>query len=243
MRLEMGIAVLVAAVPLLGPGRATALSFACAKASTPTEFALCADTRLWPLDNEFGKAVRRELDRHPDQRDSILRKEREWLSERDRECPAEALNDEPFHLCLIDAYQKRLATFSAATPLELKQELARELEKKTRLCKIIADAYRPLANSHPGEAPLQVLAKSTDSPIKLASKFVPIQQPVTDVSNWAAAQNPPFTLSPNLQKKLKQYAEYSGGDVTLIKALGVDFYTIGRIQGSMGCGSQYYYPQ
>jgi uncharacterized protein len=235
MRFEMSIAALVVALSMLGPGRAAALSFDCAKASTPTEFALCADTRLWPLDNELGKAVRRELDRHPDQRDSILRKEREWLSQRDRDCPAETLSAEPFHLCLIDAYQKRLATFSAATSLELKQEHARELEKKTRLCKIIADAYRPLANAHPGEAPLEVLAKSTDSPIKLASKFEPIQRPVTDVSNWAAAQNPPFTLSPDLQKKLKQYAEYGNGNATLIKALGVDFYTIGRIQGSMGC--------
>jgi uncharacterized protein YecT (DUF1311 family) len=57
----MSIAALVAALSALGPSRAMALRFDCAKASTPTELALCADTRLWPLDNELGKAVRREL--------------------------------------------------------------------------------------------------------------------------------------------------------------------------------------
>jgi uncharacterized protein len=236
MRLEMSIAALVAAVSLLGSGRATALSFDCAKASTPTELALCADTRLWPLDNELGKAVRRELDRHPDRRTAILGQERKWLSERDRDCPAVTLSAEPFHLCLIDAYQKRLATFSAATPLERKQEHARKLEKKTRLCKIIADAYRPLANEHPGEAPLEVLAQSVDSSIKLASKFEAMQEPATttDLSNWAAGHKPPFTLSPDLQKALKEYGEV-GGEGTLIKAFGVDFYEISRIQGSMAC--------
>ena len=235
MQFRMSIAAIVATVCVLGPGWATALSFDCVKASTPTELALCADTRLWPLDNELGKSVRRELTRHPDKRTSILAEEREWLSVRDRDCPAATLSTEPFHLCLIEAYQKRMAAFSPPTPTELKQERAREFEKKTRLCKTIADSYRPLANAHPGEAPLEVLTKSTDSPIKLASKFEPIQQPVTDLSNWAAAQKPPFTLSSDLQKALKQYGQYGGGIVTLIKALGVDFYTIGRIQGSMGC--------
>jgi hypothetical protein len=161
--------------------------------------------------------------------------EREWLSERDHDCPATTLTFEPFHLCLIDAYQKRIAAFSPATSLELKQERAREFEKKTRLCKTIADAYRPLANAHPGEAPLEVLEKLPDSPIKLASKFETMQQPGTQLPSWAAAQKPPFTLSPDLQKELEQYGQMVGGVGTLIKALGVDFYKISRIQGSMGC--------
>jgi uncharacterized protein len=235
MPFKMSVAALVAAVSVLGPGRAMALSFDCAKASTPTELALCADARLWPLDNELGKAVTRELTRHPEKRDLILADEREWLRERDRDCPAATLSAEPFHLCLMVAYQKRIAAFYPATPLELNQERVREFEKKTRLCKTIADAYYPLANAHPGEAPLEVLAKLPDSPIKLASKFVTMQQPGTELIGWAAAQKPPFTLSPDLQKELKQYGQTVGGVGTLIKALGVDFYKISRIEGSMGC--------
>ncbi|HEY6619781.1 MAG TPA: lysozyme inhibitor LprI family protein [Steroidobacteraceae bacterium] len=235
MRFKMDFASIIAAVFILGPGWAMALSFDCAKASTPTELALCADTRLWGLDNDLGKAVKRELSRHPDKRALILAQEREWLSQRDRDCPAATLSAEPFHLCLIDAYKKRMAAFSPATPLELKQERAREFEKKTHLCKTIADAYRPLANAHPGQAPLEVLAKSADSPLKLASRFQTMQHPATDLGVWAAAQKQPFALSPDLQKELKQYGQIGDGVGTLVKALDVDFYTIGRMLGSMGC--------
>ena len=234
MRLKMEFTAYVAAVCVLGPVSASAQSFDCHKASTPTELAVCADSRLWELDNGLAKAVRRELTRQPDKRAETLRGEREWVNQRDRDCPAATLEAEPFHLCLIDAYQKRIAAFSAPTPAELKAERSRELEKNTRLCKFIADRYRPLAHAHPGEAPVQVLAKSSDSQIKVASKFETMQQPATELPRWAAAQKPPFSLSPDLLNALRQYGQFGSGG-TLIEALGVDFYTIARTQGSMGC--------
>jgi uncharacterized protein len=233
MRFKMDIAAIVAAVCVIGPLRAPAQSFDCYKASTPTELAVCADTRLWAPDNELAKSVRRELTRHPDKRTSILREEREWVSERDRDCPASTLSTEPFHLCLIEAYQKRIAAFSPATPLELKQERAREFEKHTYMCKIIADLYRPLANAHAEEPPIKVLAQSAGSQVKLAKPETD-QQPVSELAGWAAARKPPFSLSPDLVKALERYRQ-SGGGGSLIKALGIDFYTIARAQGSMNC--------
>jgi uncharacterized protein YecT (DUF1311 family) len=200
-------------------------------ASTPTELAVCADSRLWAPDNELAKSVRRELTRQPDRRPSILRAEREWVAQRDRDCPVTSLSTEQFHLC--EAYQKRVATFSPATPVEVKQERAREFEKNTRLCKLIADRYRPLASAHHGEAPIMVLAQSAGSPIKLAKpESDPL--PVTELAGWAAAQKPPFSLSPDLVTALETYRQSSSGG-SLIKALGVDFYTIASSQRSMNC--------
>jgi hypothetical protein len=102
------------------------------------------------------------------------------------------------------------------------------------LCQVIADRYRPLANSHPGEAPLNVLAASPTSGLQLASTAAAANLRSADLGAWAAAQKPPFSISPALLEAVHQYQE-EGGTAKLTKATGIPFFSFSGIQGSMGC--------
>lgn len=101
------------------------------------------------------------------------------------------------------------------------------------LCQVIADRYRPLANSHPGEAPLDVLVASPASGLQLAST-VAADLRSAGLGAWAAAQKPPFSISPALLEAVRQYQD-EGGSAQLVKATGVPFFSFSGVQGSMGC--------
>src|SRR5438270_790090 len=82
--------------------------------------------------------------------------------------------------------------------------------------------------------PVGVLARSPNSGVRLASPSQIVWHSSTDLPAWAAAQKPPFSVSPDLLGSLKMF-EQSGGGGKRVKALGVDFYSITRSEGSMGC--------
>ena len=122
-------------------------------------------------------------------------------------------------------------SFMSSSVFARKEEIPRP---RTELCQVIVDRYRPLAHSHPGEDPVGVLARSPNSGVRLASPSQILWHPSTDLPAWAAAQKPPFSISPILLRSLKMF-EQSGGGGKRVKAPGVDFYSITRSEGSLGC--------
>ncbi|GAA0713182.1 DUF3298 domain-containing protein [Dokdonella soli] len=92
--------------------RAPAASFACAKAASVIEHAICADVALARLDREVAQAYARQT-ATPGPRAAMQARQRAWLGERDAACkdkPAAALG-----ACLTGLYRTRLAEL-APTP-------------------------------------------------------------------------------------------------------------------------------
>jgi uncharacterized protein YecT (DUF1311 family) len=175
-----------------------AQSFDCKNAATTVEHAICDDEKLATLDVQLANNLRRLFSTQPKMRATYLENEREWMRDRDHHCTApgaeQSLND-----CLVAEYTARLADiFSRA-------RLGAVRRAHTPLCQVIADRYHPLANSHPGEAPLNVLGGSPTSGIRLAKTTEWVELHSTDLAAWAAAQKPPFSISPALLNTVKQY--------------------------------------
>jgi len=201
---------------------ARAQSFDCKQSSTIIEREICADQRMAALDDKLADSFRNLIASHPDKRAKFLKDQHRWIRERDRRCNSPPAGQMLFG-CLTTEYSTRLA------------EIATEMKpSQTAICRSILERYRPVANSHPGKAPLEVLAAMPHSGIRLASSSGIIWHPATDLISWAATQNPPFSLSADLLKALEDY-EQTGGAGTLIKAPGIDFYSLERSQGSAGC--------
>ncbi|MER9202940.1 lysozyme inhibitor LprI family protein [Mesorhizobium sp. M0933] len=79
-------------------------SYECSKASTPTEFAMCADEKLWAKDRAMNSIyfwIRDNIE--PSTRKGILAAQRAWLAERNS-CGGDAS-------CLHDVYDRRLRMF------------------------------------------------------------------------------------------------------------------------------------
>jgi uncharacterized protein len=75
---------------------ATAASFNCHKASTPTEKAICGDKYLSQLDSKMGE-IYKKASRHT----NIKHEQRDWISHRNRNCSA---NED----CLYDMTKARI---------------------------------------------------------------------------------------------------------------------------------------
>jgi uncharacterized protein len=204
-------------------------SFDCKKSATTVEREICSDKRLAGLDDQLANALRNLISTRPSIRATILADEHRWLHERDRRCNS-LINPQSLFNCLTAEYSARIAEIS----VETKEPISQVPESRTAICRSIIERYRPLANAHPGKAPLDVLMASPNSGIQLASPLEGIRYPSTELVGWAATQKPPFSISPDLLKSLELY-ERTGGAANLIKAPGVDFYALDRSQGSAGC--------
>jgi uncharacterized protein len=204
-----------------------AQSFVCNKSATTVEQGICSDKRLADLDDQLANSLRNLISAKPHMRATFLADEHRWLHERDQRCNSQIVPQSLFN-CLTAEYSVRIA------------EIADKMQQKdkapanTSICRSIVERYRPLAHAHPGEAPLAVLTALPHSGIRLASYSGTIWHPATDLISWAATQNPPFSLSADLLKALEFY-EQTGGAGALIKAPGIDFYSLERSQGSAGC--------
>lgn len=74
---------IVGVVLLASPWLAHAAGFDCAKATTPTEKAICASPKVSALDGKLGDAFRKALAGHPDEADALKLDQRHWLASRD----------------------------------------------------------------------------------------------------------------------------------------------------------------
>ena len=207
------------------PASVFAQSLDCAKAATAVEHAICDNSDIAQLDTSLGNELKDLIAARPESRSAVLADERRWLRERDRRCTSDGANQK-LHDCLTAEYSSRIEQIS--------QRARGTSRPRTELCQVIADRYRPLAHSHPGENPIGVLVRTPKSGVQLAAAPETVWHPATDLVKWAATQSPPFSMSPELIESLQSY-EQEGGAGDRIKAPGVDFYSITRTQGSMGC--------
>ncbi|NTZ81700.1 DUF1311 domain-containing protein [Burkholderia metallica] len=97
----------LAAAALLMPVAAHAAGFDCAKAASPTEKTICADTALSKLDGDLSAAWKRALAKGGDTA-ALKAAQLKWLKQRDQ-CGSDAS-------CLGDRYRERLASLNG-TPL------------------------------------------------------------------------------------------------------------------------------
>ena len=100
-------------------------------------------------------------------------------------------------------------------------------------CKGLLDRYRPLANTHPGERPLAVLAQAGAAGFELTGHGDTMLHPGSDLVSWAKGQQPPVTISAQLSASLA--SDGNGG--MLQKAPGVPFFMLSRLEGSAACDS------
>lgn len=102
----------LSALVLACAGPAAAASFNCAKASTPSEKAVCADPKLSALDGEVARAFNTASealgvdlsDKTNDYTVLYRRLQRDWLADRDR-CAAD-------RVCLRRQYERRLSVLT-----------------------------------------------------------------------------------------------------------------------------------
>jgi uncharacterized protein len=202
-------------------------SFDCVKAVTAIERAVCADKSLAALDVKLAADFHQLIAAQPARRTALLSDQRQWLDVREQHCGAESAN-EAMRECLTLVYSARIT--------ELAQIARDATGAHPSSCRKIAERYRPLANSHLGVDPLQVLAESPGSGFKLAEVSVaePVKLSSADLPAWAAAQKPPFSLAPVLLDVLKAY-QGGGGTGELIRAPGTDFYSFTRHDESETC--------
>lgn len=91
----------IAAIALCLSSFASAASFDCQKAATPTEKAICADAGLSALDSELAKAYKQALGGDKAKADFVRDSERGWIDASATEC-----NDSVD--CLTERYQARI---------------------------------------------------------------------------------------------------------------------------------------
>jgi uncharacterized protein len=169
-------------------------SFDCAKAATPIEQAICADSTLGDLDKTLAGLLKDLLARDPARREAILSEQRLWLAQRDQTCrsPAESLS-----ACLAASYQTRIGQL-------------RSLDQgadSTGVCKKIAGRYRartkPAAECHDKKcfyapSPLDALAGTPGSGVtkeKHAAELRINSDDFHELVDWASRTPHPFTLS------------------------------------------------
>ncbi len=227
LRVTHSIALLTLVSGCLPFSSAIGQSFDCKKASTTVDQAICGDKGLADLDEQLANNVRKLVAAQPAMAATYLDDEREWIRERDHHCTApdeeQSLND-----CLV-AYD--LARFA---DIRSRAHIGAVRRAPKLVCQVIADRYRPLAHSHPGEPPLDVLAGSPTSGIQLVKQTDWVKMPSRDLTAWAAAQKPPFSISAAVLYSLKQY-EKLGGVADLIRAPGAGLYTFEGDQESTDC--------
>ena len=206
----------------------------CQKASTNVEHAICRDTGVYALDRELTQALHRVLESHPNERDSMLIDERHWIATRDASCSPLGDDVSKMHDCLEEAYRKQLDVIrrkDSALPA------GSSTGSRVAACKDLLDRYRPLANTHPGERPLAVLAQARAEGFELTGRGDTILHPASDLVSWAKGQQPPVSISAQLSESLA--SDGNGG--MLQKAPGVPFFMLSRLEGSAACDSSVFF--
>lgn len=199
-------------------------SFDCNKAETATERAVCGSKELGALDSRLAIDLRTLIARRPAMKAKTLIEERHWLRSRDERCAASM----PQGDCLAGEYNTRIEIVEA-------EAQRTEFKSPPATCRAIVDRYRPLAHDHPGKPPLSVLTASAVSGINVQKEGgETILRPSAALADWAARQKPAFTLSAALLASVKQYDTLGNGG-TILKAPGIYFFTISRLEGSMAC--------
>lgn len=206
---------------------ARAQSFDCKKASTRTELAICGEPSLGELDLSLTNALKESLIANPELRAALLSDERRWLAARDRECLGQTTS-EGLSTCLASAYDARIASLKSGA---VKNAASRSA---TASCQVLADRYRVLADTHPGESPLGVLTHSPGSGVTLADKLAQPQNEA-ELRDWGRRQKPPIDFPAKLN------IDFYGGDMGLEKLPNADFYAISSIQGTAYCYSSSYF--
>ena len=205
----------------------------CQKAATNVEHAICRDTGVYALDRELTQALHRVLESHPDERDSMLSDERHWIATRDASCSPLGDDVSKMHDCLEKAYREQLDVVRRkdSTPP------AGSTGSRVAACKALLDRYRPLANTHPGERPLAVLAQAGAAGFELTGRGDTILHPAADLVPWAKRQQPPVSISTQLSDSFA--SDGNGG--MLQKAPGVPFFMLSRLEGSAACDSSVFF--
>ena len=205
----------------------------CQKAATNVEHAICRDTGVYALDRELTQALHRVLESHPDERDSMLSDERHWIATRDASCSPLGDDVSKMHDCLEKTYREQLDVVRRkdSTPP------AGSTGSRVAACKALLDRYRPLANTHPGERPLAVLAQAGAAGFELTGRGDTILHPASDLVSWAKGQQPQVSISTQLSESLA--SDGNGG--MLQKAPGVPFFMVSRLEGSAACDSSVFF--
>jgi uncharacterized protein len=205
---------------------AHAQSFDCNKASTPVETAICTDKALGELDTTLAGELKDALSNaNPEQRADLLRDERQWLRFRNQHCAASPPTaGESLPECLAAVYRDRISHFKSLKVTD------------TANCQKIADRYRPLASTHPGEAPLRVLAASPASGVTFTEPLAGMQDPKSELPQWASKQSPAFVVPEALTKWLTSTTIW-----TLEKLPGANFYSLSSVEGTAHCYDAHYF--
>jgi hypothetical protein len=152
------------------------------------------------------------------------------VPQRDRNCPAPTLDTASFQHCLAEAYAQRIAAVNEQYPAKA---IAAN-DKKTQLCQVILDRYRPLAHSNPGKSPLNTLLESPKAGFESSSVRIHFEHASKDFADWAVSQKPPVSIDPSLMSSVGTALE--GNNAGLEKAPKVEFYSIGTGQeGAFDC--------
>jgi uncharacterized protein len=106
------------AAVVLNTQTAYAQSFDCTKASTAIEHTICADPSVGDLDRTLARTLDDALLRAPEQRQWLLRDERHWLAERDKECQQFERESSSAVKCLGHMYADRIDRLSRIRPAE-----------------------------------------------------------------------------------------------------------------------------
>ncbi len=84
---------------------------------------------------------------------------------------------------------------------------------------------------------MDALASDSASGITMESNTATEYIDSSALASWAANQKPPFSLSPDLAEELSD----DEGDGTLVKAPGVEFFSVSRAEGSENCDASVYF--
>jgi len=104
-------------------------------------------------------------------------------------------------------------------------------------CQKIADRYRPLANAHPGESPLTVLATTPGIGITIdKSALTPISG-AADLEEWGAKQNPPVIMD-DVIKDVEALDDQGGWLDQIPKT---NYYSFSNTEGTARCISSVYF--
>lgn len=138
------------------------------------------------------------------------------------------------HDCLEEAYRKQL---DVVRRQDSTLPAGSSTGSRVAACKGLLERYRPVANTHPGERPLAVLAQAGAAGFELTGRGDTILHPASDLASWAKGQQPPVSISAQLSESLA--SDGNGG--ILHKAPGVPFFVLSRLEGSAACDSSVFF--
>ena len=208
-----------------------AQSFDCHKAFTAVEHQICDDKALRELDVTLADEVKRIVSASPASRATLLAEERRWISQRDRQCTAPPQpSAATLTACLVAAYKTRIAEMRITPPAPV------DVHAVTAVCRKIADRYRPLADTRPGETPLTVLATTPGTGVTTAKPLINMENATVGLKAWGAKQNPPVVMD----EVIKGVNDFEPNDV-LERIPNTNYYSISDSEGSAHCISAVYF--